>query len=108
RLWFVWGAGLTTLLAGYFLLGVALTESPAKALAGIVMIPAFLPWRMTIEILALLGFGRKKWVRTSRVVSMLAAMCVLAGGSRAAAQALFEDDFEQDTIVNGLIGAWDG
>ena len=61
--------GVMTLLAGYFLLGVALTESPAKALAGIVLIPAFLPWRMTIEILGLLGYGRKQWVRTSRAVT---------------------------------------
>jgi 1,2-diacylglycerol 3-beta-glucosyltransferase len=65
--WYAWAAGVTTLLAAYFLLGVALTESPAKALAGIVLIPAFLPWRMTIEILGLLGYGRKRWVRTARV-----------------------------------------
>jgi 1,2-diacylglycerol 3-beta-glucosyltransferase len=65
--WYAWAAGVTTLLAAYFLLGVALTESPGKALAGIVLIPAFLPWRMTIEILGLLGYGRKRWVRTSRV-----------------------------------------
>jgi 1,2-diacylglycerol 3-beta-glucosyltransferase len=78
-LWYAWAAGVTTLLAGYFLLGVALTESPAKALAGIVLIPAFLPWRMTIEILGLLGYGRKRWVRTSRVVSLLAGACVLVG-----------------------------
>src|ERR1700704_1951192 len=63
---------------------------------------------MTIEILALLGFGRRKWVRTSRVVSMLAAIGILAGGSRAEAQAIFEDDFEQDSTVNGVIKAWDG
>jgi len=103
-----WAMSVTALLAGYFLLGVALTEAPAKALAGIVLIPLFLPWRMTIEILALLGYGRKKWVRTSRVLSMLAGICVLAGGARAEAQAIFEDDFEHDTIVNDIIGAWDG
>jgi hypothetical protein len=108
RVWYAWAAGVTTLLAGYFLLGVALTESPAKALAGIVLIPAFLPWRMTIEILGLLGYGRTQWGRTSRVVSVLAGMCVLAGGTRAGAQTIFEDDFEQDTVVNGLIGSWDG
>jgi 1,2-diacylglycerol 3-beta-glucosyltransferase len=64
-----WAAGVVALLAGYFLVGVALTESPAKALAGIVLIPAFLPWRMSIEVLGLLGYGRRQWVRTSRVVS---------------------------------------
>jgi cellulose synthase/poly-beta-1,6-N-acetylglucosamine synthase-like glycosyltransferase len=67
RVWYAWATGVTTLLAAYFLLGVALTESPVKALTGIVLIPAFLPWRMAIEILGLLGYGRKRWVRTSRV-----------------------------------------
>src|SRR5439155_14513701 len=33
-----WAALVTATLAGYFLLGVTLTESPAKALAGIVLI----------------------------------------------------------------------
>ena len=58
---------VTALLAVYFLIGVALTESPLRALGGIVLIPVFLPWRMTIEVLGLLGYGRKQWVRTSRV-----------------------------------------
>ncbi|PYN27440.1 MAG: hypothetical protein DMD99_02615 [Candidatus Rokuibacteriota bacterium] len=61
-----WATGLTGLLAAYFLLGVARTEAPVRALAGIALIPAFLPWRMAIEILGLLGYGRKHWVRTSR------------------------------------------
>ena len=42
------------MLAAYFALGVALTESPMRALKGVVLIPAFLPWRMAIEILGLL------------------------------------------------------
>lgn len=58
---------VTTLLVAYFLVGVALTESPLRALGGIVLIPVFLPWRITIEVLGLLGYGRKQWVRTSRV-----------------------------------------
>jgi len=103
-----WAAFVTALLAGYFLLGVALTESPAKALAGIALIPAFLPWRMTIEILGLMGYGRTRWVRTSRVASMLVAAGVLIGGARADAQVIFQDDFEQDAVVDGIIGAWDG
>jgi cellulose synthase/poly-beta-1,6-N-acetylglucosamine synthase-like glycosyltransferase len=62
-----WATLLTGLLIAYFALGVALTEAPARALAGILLIPAFLPWRTAIEILGLLGYGRKKWVRTSRL-----------------------------------------
>jgi len=62
-----WAAIVTTLLAGYFALGVALTDAPIRAVAGVLLIPAFLPWRMAIEILGLLGYGRKRWVRTARV-----------------------------------------
>ena len=64
-----WAAAVTAMLAGYFVLGLSLTESPAKALAGIALIPVFLPWRMAIEILGLLGYGRKRWVRTARIPS---------------------------------------
>jgi cellulose synthase/poly-beta-1,6-N-acetylglucosamine synthase-like glycosyltransferase len=64
-----WAATLTGSLAAYFLLGVALTEAPLRALVGIILIPAFLPWRMAIEILGLLGYGRRQWVRTSRVTA---------------------------------------
>ena len=64
---FGWAAGVTGGLAAYFLLGVARTEAPLRALAGIALIPAFLPWRMAIEVLGLMGYGRKQWVRTSRL-----------------------------------------
>jgi 1,2-diacylglycerol 3-beta-glucosyltransferase len=63
---FAWALAQTGLLAAYFLLGVALTAAPLRALAGILLIPAFLPWRMAIEIRGMLGQGRKHWVRTSR------------------------------------------
>lgn len=51
---------------GYFLLGVWFTQAPLRTLTGIALIPLFLPWRMVIEALGLFGFGRKRWVRTSR------------------------------------------
>ncbi len=63
----VWAGGVTALLAAYFAAGLALTEAPLRALVGIILIPIFLPWRMTIEILGLLGYGRKRWVRTARI-----------------------------------------
>jgi len=62
-----WAAGVTGGLAAYFLLGVARTEAPLRALTGIALIPAFLPWRVAIEVLGLMGYGRKQWVRTSRL-----------------------------------------
>jgi cellulose synthase/poly-beta-1,6-N-acetylglucosamine synthase-like glycosyltransferase len=63
---FPWAAVLTGLLAAYFVAGLAVTESPWKALVGIIIIPAFLPWRTAIELLGLVGYGRRRWVRTSR------------------------------------------
>lgn len=62
-----WSLGVLASLGAYFLLGVAYTESPLKALIGVVLIPIFLPWRLVIEIFGLLGFGRKVWFRTSRI-----------------------------------------
>jgi hypothetical protein len=64
-----WAALVIGALSAYFLLGAALTEAPGKTLLGIALIPVFLPWRMAIEILGLLGYGRKQWVRTARLSS---------------------------------------
>jgi hypothetical protein len=61
-----WALLLTGLLAAYFAVGLAATAAPMRALLGIVMIPVFLPWRTAIEILGLIGYGRRSWVRTSR------------------------------------------
>lgn len=63
---FYWAAGLLCAIAAYFLLGVLSTESPRKALAGLLLIPVFLPWRLAIELAGMLGFGRKNWGRMSR------------------------------------------
>jgi cellulose synthase/poly-beta-1,6-N-acetylglucosamine synthase-like glycosyltransferase len=63
---FYWGAALLAAIGGYFLLGVLSTDAPAKALAGLVLVPIFLPWRLAIEILGLLGYGRGHWGRMSR------------------------------------------
>lgn len=64
-----WAVVLAGLLAGYFALGLAVTDAPLRALAGVIVIPIFLPWRTAIEILGLIGYGRRKWVRTSRQVT---------------------------------------
>lgn len=61
-----WSIAVLASLAGYFLLGAMYTESPLKTLAGIPYIAVFLPWRLSIEILGMLGFGRKGWGRTFR------------------------------------------
>jgi cellulose synthase/poly-beta-1,6-N-acetylglucosamine synthase-like glycosyltransferase len=62
----VWAALVVASLSAYFLLGVALTEAPVKTLLGIALIPVFLPWRISIEVLGLLGYGRGRWIRTAR------------------------------------------
>jgi hypothetical protein len=101
-----WAAGVIALLAAYFALGLVRTDAPMRAAAGIALIPAFLPWRMAIEVLGLLGYGRRRWVRTSRVLAVLLAASL--GAARVSAQVIFSDDMESDTIVNDIIGAWDG
>lgn len=64
---FPWAGLALALLVGYFLAGTAMTDSPARALGGLLVIPLFLPWRAAIELLGMLGYGRKRWVRTARV-----------------------------------------
>lgn len=61
-----WSLGVLASLVAYFLLGVMYTQSPLKTLAGVPYIAIFLPWRLSIEILGVLGFGRKSWGRTFR------------------------------------------
>ena len=68
----VWSALLPVALAvavifcAYFATGLVRTEKPMRALGGILLIPAFLPWRLSIELLGAMGYGRTRWVRTSR------------------------------------------
>lgn len=64
---FPWSVAVLALLAAYFGTGALLTDSPVKALVGILIIPVFLPWRLAIEVLGFLGYGRKQWIRTSRL-----------------------------------------
>ena len=58
---------VAALLCAYFATGLVLTDAPMRALGGILLIPAFLPWRVSIELLGAMGYGRSRWVRTSRV-----------------------------------------
>lgn len=63
---FTWSVIVVVSLGAYFILGVFFTEAPWKALAGIPLIPILLPWRVAIELLGFLGYGRGNWGRTSR------------------------------------------
>jgi cellulose synthase/poly-beta-1,6-N-acetylglucosamine synthase-like glycosyltransferase len=66
---FYWAAALFAAIASYFVLGIFSTEAPAKALAGLVLVPVFLPWRLAIELLGMLGYGRRHWGRSSRAAT---------------------------------------
>lgn len=66
---FYWAAALCAAIASYFVLGIFSTEAPGKALAGLVLVPVFLPWRLTIELLGMLGYGRRHWGRRSRAAT---------------------------------------
>jgi cellulose synthase/poly-beta-1,6-N-acetylglucosamine synthase-like glycosyltransferase len=63
---FPWAMVVVGALGAYFLVGVALTEAPWRTLAGLPLIPLFLPWRLIIEILGVFGYGRKQWGRSGR------------------------------------------
>lgn len=66
---FYWAAALCVAIASYFVLGILSTEAPGKALAGLVLVPVFLPWRLTIEVLGMFGYGRRHWGRRSRAAT---------------------------------------
>lgn len=61
-----WSIGAFIAIGGYFMLGVVSTEAPGKALAGLALVPIFLPWRLAIELLGMMGYGRRHWGRMSR------------------------------------------
>jgi len=63
---FHWSIGAFITIAGYFMLGVLSTDAPVKALAGLALVPIFLPWRIAIEFLGMMGYGRRHWGRMSR------------------------------------------
>jgi cellulose synthase/poly-beta-1,6-N-acetylglucosamine synthase-like glycosyltransferase len=49
-----------------FMVGVAYTKHKLASLASVILAPAFLMWKMGIDVLSALGFGRRNWVRTER------------------------------------------
>jgi cellulose synthase/poly-beta-1,6-N-acetylglucosamine synthase-like glycosyltransferase len=51
---------------GVFVVGVFYTEKKLSKFLAIFIAPAFLAWKMGIDALAILGVGRKKWIRTER------------------------------------------
>jgi 1,2-diacylglycerol 3-beta-glucosyltransferase len=66
EVYFHWAGALFAAIGSYFVLGILSMETPRKAVTGLVLVPVFLPWRLTIELLGMLGYGRQNWGRRSR------------------------------------------
>jgi cellulose synthase/poly-beta-1,6-N-acetylglucosamine synthase-like glycosyltransferase len=58
--------GLVLSHAAFFAVGCAYSPRPLSALKGVLLIPVVLPWRLAIELLAMLGYGRRVWLRSAR------------------------------------------
>lgn len=62
----LWFSVLTILQFGFFCIGVLYTEKKLKSLLSFFIAPVFLLWKMGIDVVSVLGLGRKTWVRTER------------------------------------------
>jgi cellulose synthase/poly-beta-1,6-N-acetylglucosamine synthase-like glycosyltransferase len=62
----LWFLLLALVQLGVFVVGVFYTRKKLRNFLAIFVAPAFLAWKMGIDALSILGFGRKKWVRTER------------------------------------------
>ena len=57
---------LAILQVGFFLIGVLYVEDKRKKLMAIFLAPVFLFWKSGLDLLSIIGVGRKSWVRTER------------------------------------------
>lgn len=64
--WIILFAILATFQLLLFMSGVFYTRNKLRSFLSIFIAPLFLVWKMVIDILSLVGVGRKKWVRTNR------------------------------------------
>ena len=51
---------------GIFVVGVFYTRNRVRKFLAIFIAPAFLVWKLVIDALAILGVGRRRWIRTER------------------------------------------
>ena len=61
-----WFATIFVLQLLIFGIGIMYTKNRTRNFLAMFMAPTFLAWKMIIDLFALLGFGRKRWVRTER------------------------------------------
>lgn len=64
----VWFIILLILQAGFFMSGIFYMKEKKENLRAVVLAPAFLVWKMGIDLLSMLGKGRKKWIPTKRIL----------------------------------------
>lgn len=63
----LWWLGVLCALQGaIFILGICYTKNRMKNLIAVAFAPLFLIWKLGIDLLSVLGFGRSKWIRTER------------------------------------------
>jgi cellulose synthase/poly-beta-1,6-N-acetylglucosamine synthase-like glycosyltransferase len=65
----VWFSALTAMQLAMFLIGVWHTQNRLANALTLLCAPAFLAWKMSIDLLSILGAGRKEWKRTERRLS---------------------------------------
>lgn len=63
-----WFLALCLIQTGIFIVGVFYTHNKLSKFMSIFIAPAFLIWKMGIDVLSALGMGRKTWARTERKV----------------------------------------
>jgi 1,2-diacylglycerol 3-beta-glucosyltransferase len=61
-----WFGALAVMQLGFFLTGVMYTKDKAKNLMALFFAPTFLVWKSVIDLLSVIGVGRRIWVRTER------------------------------------------
>lgn len=64
--WVALFASLATFQLLLFISGVFYTRNKLRSFLSIFIAPLFLSWKMVIDILSLVGVGKKKWTRTDR------------------------------------------
>lgn len=65
--WFTVAAALLLgLQIGYFSLGLFVMKASARTYISVIVSPLFLGWKLLVDLLALVGYRRKTWVRTTR------------------------------------------
>lgn len=64
----VWFSLLVLLQIFIFMVGVLYTRDKFKNFLSLLAAPLFLIWKMAIDLLSVLGIGRKKWIRTERKI----------------------------------------